>query len=109
MKIIVSALGGLVIAALALAGVGLHMAAAAQDQARAQVRSAQHSGAVYRSEISSLQNSVNTLNIQVANPVDPLSAYSDICNQDETNDQGADQTYYFPCTNNVQTIPQPGS
>lgn len=43
-------------------------------------------------------------------PSDPLAAYNDICNQDFTNGTtGVDQTYYFPCTNNAQTIPQPGN
>jgi hypothetical protein len=56
--------------------------------------------------ISSLQSSVNNLN----EPTDPLSSYDDICNQEMTNnDTGVSQTYYFPCTNNAQTIPQPGN
>ena len=61
-------------------------------------------------EISSLQGSVATLLGQVANPSDPLGAYTDICNQDFTNNStGIDQTYYFPCTNQAQTMPLPGN
>jgi hypothetical protein len=56
-------------------------------------------------QLHSLSHTVNAINV----PTDPLSAYSDICNQQMTNqDSGADQTYWFPCTNQAQTIPQPG-
>lgn len=42
-------------------------------------------------------------------PSDPLSSYNEVCNQDMTNSySGATQTYYFPCTNQAQTTPQPG-
>ena len=61
-------------------------------------------------EISALQNSVATLIGQVSNPVDPLSAYTDICNVQADNGQtGITQTYYYPCTNQAQTTPQPGT
>jgi cell division protein FtsB len=59
-----------------------------------------------RSEVTSLSAQVSAINI----PTDPLSAYNDICNQQETNNNtGVTQTYYFPCTNNAETIPQPGN
>ena len=61
-------------------------------------------------EIGALQNSVATLLGQVANPTDPLGAYNQICNQTMQNGTtGVDQTFYFPCTNNAQTTPQPGN
>jgi hypothetical protein len=61
-------------------------------------------------EISALQNSVATLIGQVSNPVDSLSAYTDICNVQSQNDAtGITQTYYYPCTNQAQTTPQPGN
>jgi len=57
--------------------------------------------------ISQLQNKLGTL----TTPQDPLQAYSDICNEQLTTNTstGNTETYYFPCTNNVQTNPQPGS
>ena len=59
-----------------------------------------------QAEITYLSNQVTTLNM----PSDPLSAYNDICNQQMTNsNSGITQTYYFPCTNSAQTIPQPGN
>jgi hypothetical protein len=43
-------------------------------------------------------------------PSDPLSAYDQICNQQLQNSvTGNEQTYYYPCTNSAQTIPQPGN
>jgi hypothetical protein len=52
-----------------------------------------------------LRNEVSGINA----PSDPLSAYNDVCNQAMTNsNSGATQTYYFPCTNQATTIPEPG-
>jgi hypothetical protein len=43
-------------------------------------------------------------------PTDPLSAYDQICQvQEQNGTTGVDQTYYYPCTNSAQTIPQPGN
>lgn len=56
--------------------------------------------------LSELSSQVDNLN----QPQDPLSAYTEICNQDFTNNNtGLSQTYYFPCTNSATTIPQPGN
>jgi hypothetical protein len=53
-----------------------------------------------------LSGTVGTLNA----PSDPLSAYDDVCNTQATNDStGFTQTYWYPCTNEAQTIPQPGN
>jgi uncharacterized protein HemX len=60
----------------------------------------------FESNLSGLDASVAGL----ASPSDPLSAYTDICNMQATNSQlGIVQTYYYPCTNNVQLIPRPGA
>lgn len=57
-------------------------------------------------EISVLTTSLTQLTV----PADPLSAYSDICNAQLTDDAtGITQTFYYPCTNNAMTIPQPGN
>lgn len=57
-------------------------------------------------QVTSLQGEVAGLTV----PSDPLSAYDQICNQDFTNSQtGVSQPFYFPCTNQAQTIPQPGT
>jgi hypothetical protein len=46
----------------------------------------------------------------LSTPADPLAAYDDICHSEFTNGStGMLQTYYYPCTNDVETIPQPGS
>ena len=43
-------------------------------------------------------------------PTDPLANYTDVCNTQATNGStGVTQTYYYPCTNEAQTIPQPGN
>lgn len=64
------------------------------------------------SQVSDLSSQVGDLSSQVGSlnaPTDPLSAYNFICNMPLTNADGGTTTYYFPCTNNVQTIPQPGN
>jgi predicted PurR-regulated permease PerM len=57
------------------------------------------------------QESITSLTTKVdglTQPSDPLSAYISICNMPLVNDAtGVEQTYYFPCTNVVQTIPEP--
>ena len=75
----------------------------------AQARQLRHDEALLRSlsqREPNLSDQVATLNV----PTDPLSAYNDVCNQDMTNNStGVTQTYWFPCTNQAQTIPQPGN
>jgi hypothetical protein len=57
-------------------------------------------------QVQQLQKQVSSLTV----PSDPLAAYTDICHSEFTNGStGALQTYYYPCTNVVQTIPQPGN
>jgi hypothetical protein len=62
-------------------------------------------------QISGLQNQLDDdeQKLQDLNePQDPLSAYTGICHQDMFNSGINEyQTWYFPCTNNAQTIPQP--
>jgi hypothetical protein len=45
----------------------------------------------------------------LSTPSDPLSSYNEICNTQATDNSGVTQTYWYPCTNNAQTIPQPGT
>jgi hypothetical protein len=46
---------------------------------------------------------------QVSQPTDPLSAYNQVCSQPLTDSlTGVTSTWYLPCTNSAQTIPQPG-
>lgn len=61
--------------------------------------------------IDNLQSVVSGLQITVSGlsrPTDPLAAYDQECSQYFTNNATGNQNlYYFPCTNNVVTIPQP--
>jgi hypothetical protein len=77
-----------------------------QSQMRQQHRLIQRQNSVIQEQ----GTEISTLNATSGSaPSDPLSAYSDICNEQFTNQQtGVSQTYYLPCTNNAQTIPQPG-
>ncbi len=62
--------------------------------------------AAMRRDVASLQGKVDGLTV----PTDPLSAYDQICESQNTNSaSGVSQIYYYPCTNNAQTIPQPGN
>jgi hypothetical protein len=60
-----------------------------------------------RRDVADLQGKVSGLTV----PTDPLSAYDQICDMPNVTNQttGVTQTYWFPCTNNAQTIPQPGN
>ena len=61
--------------------------------------------------INDLQSTVTDLQTTVSGlsrPTDPLAAYDQECSQYETDNlTGSQSLYYFPCTNNVVTIPQP--
>ena len=108
-----------VIACAALAGVlgsGVAFAFAATGQVRqletqvAQLQRDRQEQDAKLAEMGSVIGSIDTTVAGLSNPVDPLSAYTDICHQDMTNDAtDLTQTYYYPCTNSAQTIPQPGS
>jgi tRNA1(Val) A37 N6-methylase TrmN6 len=109
MKIIAAAAAGLAVVALIFAGLAWSHLSGVETSAR----NAQQASRSASSQISQLQNQVATLQGKVAGlnvPTDPLAAYTDICNQPFTNGTtGVSQTYYFPCTNSAQTIPQPGT
>jgi hypothetical protein len=59
-----------------------------------------------RRDVADLQGKVGGLTV----PTDPLAAYDQICTVQATNSaSGVSQVYYYPCTNNARTIPQPGN
>jgi hypothetical protein len=61
-------------------------------------------------DISRLEGNVASLIGAVQNPTDPLANYNQVCNQQMQNGTtGVDQLFYFPCTNQAQTTPQPGN
>ena len=95
--------------ALALGTAGTAYGFTEAGKAAAQARQIRHDEALLRSlsqQETALGNQLAALTV----PTDPLSAYNDVCSQDMTNGTtGVTQTYWFPCTNSAQTIPQPGS
>jgi uncharacterized protein YlxW (UPF0749 family) len=110
-------IGFLVIAALTALTVALVVTHA--DATRA-IHSLQHRNAALGQQVSSLSQEVGNLNDSVGSltntvagisrPTDPLSAYTEVCYQYFTNPTtDVNQPYWFPCTNNAQTIPQPGN
>jgi hypothetical protein len=80
---------------------------------QAEITSLQQQQKQSGSEFTTIENTLGSLNRTVmglSDPVDPLSAYTDICNvQLDNGATGIQQTYYYPCTNNAETIPQPGN
>ena len=61
--------------------------------------------------INNLSGQVSDLQLQMSqlsNPSDPLSAYNQVCqdNNMTNTSTGITQTYYYPCTSRF--IPQPG-
>ena len=102
-----------------VAAIALAVAAAAgtgtlidHGQAQQQAAADHRQMRALRSQVAALSTQVGSLGSQVSaisQPSDPLSAYNQICNQPFTDSQTGNQaTYYFPCTNSAQTIPQPG-
>ena len=79
-----------------------HQQAVVQRQQTAKAATDDH-------EIAALENNVAQLLGEVSNPADPLSAYTDVCNEQANDSIGGTETYYFPCTNQAQTTPQPGT
>jgi hypothetical protein len=95
--------------ALALGAAGTVYGVTQASRMAAQAREIRHDETLIRSlsqQQTSLQGKVAGLTV----PTDPLSAYSAVCNQAMTNQNtGVTQTFWFPCTNNAQTIPQPSN
>lgn len=80
---------------------------------RAQQKAQAATISTWQADVSGLAAQVAKVSTQVGSltvPQDPLSAYNDICNVQLTN-TATDlvQTYYYPCTNSAETIPQPGN
>lgn len=102
--------------ACALAGAALTVGLSIQGGMNGQLRALKGENASLQGQLdtASAKESADyaTVHAQMghlAAPTDPLSAYDQICNSQFTNGStGTNQTYYYPCTNNVQTIPQPG-
>ena len=108
-KIVTSAAAGLAIGALLVGWFALTQVSGL----RGQVNSQRSKLGSYASELSSDRSLISQLQDKMGSlstPQDPLSAYDDICNAQLTNSTtGLTQTYYYPCTNNAETIPQPGN
>lgn len=83
-----------------------------------------HYAGVIRTEqnsISQLQNSTSHLQSRISNldnqmsgltmPSDPLASYNMVCSTSNVLNQGTGnyQTFWYPCTNQAQTTPQPGA
>lgn len=101
---IVAALGG------AMYAVNAH-AASQQQLLEQKITSLQHKLSQDESTLSSQGSQISGLSAQLAGltqPSDPLSNYNAVCSQDMTNSQtGVYGLWYFPCTNQVTTTPQP--
>jgi hypothetical protein len=115
MKAALVAVAACLTAALVALAVLTHSALAQQDRTvsglQAKVTAQRAEINLQRTELKVIDGSVATLmQNSGSQSSDPLSAYTDICNTQLTNDEtGIAQTYYYPCTNNATTIPQPGN
>lgn len=77
---------------------------------RGQLAVQQHRAQLDRAQLAALRTAESRMSGQLAAltvPTDPLASYDAVCNMPLTDTSGAVQTYYFPCTNSAQTIPQP--
>jgi hypothetical protein len=107
-------------AASAVVAAGCAFGVVETTSLQSQIRAADSRTTTVSSRLRGEQNQLNGLASKysqiagtlatLSTPSDPLSAYDDICNQQTTNDAtGIIQTYYYPCTNSAETIPQPGN
>jgi hypothetical protein len=104
-KLVTAASVGLAVVALVFAGVVWSRLSGVEASATRTQTAETSRISQLENQVASLQNKMTSLTV----PTDPLSAYNQICNQQFTNGQtGVTQTYYLPCTNSAQTIPQPG-
>lgn len=99
---------GMIILALAGSAYGIIDASSAHSQnvqLSRQISTLQTRITQDHKTIVSLSNDISALTM----PSDPLANYNDICNTVATNNYGVTQTYWYPCTNNSQITPLPGS
>jgi len=90
---------------IAQADQAVHRAQAQASNIQVQLGSVRGEVSGLNSNVAGLKNTVSSL----ANPSDPFAAYDLVCNQAGTDANGNAITEYYPCTDQVQTIPQPGS
>lgn len=78
---------------------------------RGQLAVQQHRAQLDRAQLAALRTAESRMSGQLATltvPTDPLASYDAVCNMPLSSDGGlTTQTWYFPCTNSAQTIPQP--
>jgi hypothetical protein len=77
---------------------------------RAQVQAQARQLRADEAEQASLQSAEFRMSGQLATltqPSDPLSSFDAVCNMPLSDQSGLTSTWYFPCTNSAQTIPQP--
>ena len=64
-----------------------------------------------RAQLATVQSAESQMAGQLASltqPTDPLASYNAVCNMPLTDQStGMYSTWYFPCTDQAQTIPQP--
>ena len=108
-KIATSAAAGLAVAALAIG----HLALSQVSGLHAQVSQERATLSIYAGRLAADEALIGQIQGKLGSlttPQDPLSAYDDICNtQAVSSTTGLTQTYWYPCTDSAETIPQPGN
>jgi hypothetical protein len=90
--------------------VGLVIVHGQLDQLRGQEAKARSAAQSQMREVTAAEIATATQLDGLTQPTDPLASYDQICTvQEQNGTTGVDQTYYYPCTNSAQTIPQPGN
>jgi hypothetical protein len=83
------------------------------DHAQSQVKTDERQITTLQNNLSATDSRLNSIDEQVSGlttPTDPLGNYDQVCwNNNVTTTSGQTETVYYPCTNNAQTIPQPGN
>ena len=108
MKTAIAAFAALILAASAV--VGLVIMHGQLDQLRGQEAKARGVAQSQIRQLTAAEIATATQLDGLTQPTDPLSSYDQICQvQLQNSTTGVTQTFYYPCTNSAQTIPQPGN
>ena len=96
-----------------LSGAAVAVALVSQGSTSAQVARLSREDTSLRQGLAALQQRESAVEGQLSTltiPDDPLSAYNQLCSTTATGEEsGVTSTYWYPCTDQAQTIPQPGA
>ena len=93
-----------------LAGCAIAFAVRGNADSGSQIRTLRQQLSQLQAKESADYNQAMTAVGSLTPPTDPLTAYNQVCSTTATGEEtGITSTYWYPCTDQAQTIPQPGA